>query len=74
MIHAKYSRLVIDLNRNPESKPLYTDGRIITELVPKTDFLGDDIYVDKKFFRMIRKSNDVWKIIIARITKKSKIF
>ncbi len=49
IIHAKYSRLVIDLNRDPDSKPLYTDGRIITELVPKTDFLGNDIYVDKKF-------------------------
>ena len=48
VIHAKYSRLVIDLNRDPESKPLYTDGRIITELAPKTDFLGNDIYVDKK--------------------------
>lgn len=48
LIHAKYSRWVIDLNRNPESKPLYNDGRIITELVPKTDFLGNDLYVDKK--------------------------
>lgn len=46
MIHAKYSRWVIDLNRDPESKPLYTDGRIITELVPKTDFFGNDIYVN----------------------------
>lgn len=48
IIHAKYSRLVIDLNRDPDSKPLYTDGRIITELVPKTDFLGNDIYINKK--------------------------
>jgi N-formylglutamate deformylase len=48
VIHARYSRWVIDLNRNPESAPLYTDGRIITELVPKTDFLGGDIYVDKR--------------------------
>lgn len=48
-IHAKYSRWVIDLNRNPDSKPLYTDGRIITELVPKTDFCGNEIYIDKKF-------------------------
>jgi N-formylglutamate deformylase len=47
VIHAKYSRWVIDLNRNPESKPLYTDGRIITELAPTTDFLGNEIYVDK---------------------------
>lgn len=49
VIHAKYSRLVIDLNRDPESAPLYTDGRIITELVPKTDFLGNNIYADDKF-------------------------
>lgn len=49
VIHAKYSRWVIDLNRDPESKPLYTDGRIITELAPKTDFLGNEIYVDKTF-------------------------
>lgn len=48
MIHAKYSRWVIDLNRDPHSKPLYNDGRIITELVPKTDFFGNEIYVDKK--------------------------
>lgn len=48
MIHAKYSRWVIDLNRDPNSKPLYDDGRIITELVPKTDFFGNEIYVDKK--------------------------
>jgi N-formylglutamate deformylase len=49
VIHAKYSRWIIDLNRDPESKPLYTDGRIITALVPTTDFLGNEIYVDKKF-------------------------
>ncbi len=49
VIHAKYSRWVIDLNRNRASRPLYTDGRIITELVPKTDFLGNKIYADKMF-------------------------
>jgi N-formylglutamate deformylase len=49
MIHGKYSRWVIDLNRNPDSQPLYNDGRIITELVPKTDFLGNDLYVEKRF-------------------------
>lgn len=49
MIHARYSRWVIDLNRNPTSAPLYNDGRLITELVPKTDFLGNDLYVDKSF-------------------------
>jgi N-formylglutamate amidohydrolase len=40
MISSKFSRWVIDLNRDPKSKPLYTDGRIITDLVPKTTFTG----------------------------------
>jgi len=44
IIHAKYSRWVIDLNRDPESKPLYDDGRIITALAPTTDFFGSPIY------------------------------
>src|SRR3712207_430138 len=34
VIHAKYSRWVIDLNRDPTSEPLYNDGRIITGLTP----------------------------------------
>ena len=44
LIHAKYSRWVIDLNRDPQSAPLYTDGRIITGLTTTTDFFGKDIY------------------------------
>jgi N-formylglutamate deformylase len=48
MISAIYSRWVIDLNRDPESKPLYTDGRIITGLCPTTDFLGTPLYKDKR--------------------------
>ena len=44
IIHAKYSRWVIDLNRDPESKPLYDDGRIITALAPTTDFFRSPIY------------------------------
>ncbi|HEY3429538.1 MAG TPA: N-formylglutamate amidohydrolase [Cyclobacteriaceae bacterium] len=46
MIHAKYSRWVIDLNRDPQSKPLYSDGRIITALCPTTTFFGESIYND----------------------------
>src|SRR4051812_7802462 len=46
LIHAVYSRWVIDLNRDPESKPLYTDGRIITGLCPVTNFLGENLYKD----------------------------
>jgi len=45
IIHAKYSRWVIDLNRDPESAPLYDDGRIITGLTTSTDFFGKQIYV-----------------------------
>ena len=43
-IEAIYSRWVIDLNRTPQNKTLYNDGRIITSLCPKTDFLGNAIY------------------------------
>ena len=48
MVHAKYSRWVIDLNRDPQSKPLYTDGRIITALCPSTTFLGQPLYRDQR--------------------------
>jgi len=44
IIHANYSRWLIDLNRNPQSTPLYNDGRVITGLVTETDFLGNPIY------------------------------
>ena len=47
IIHAKYSRWVIDLNRDPESAPLYDDGRIITGLTTTTDFFGKDIYASE---------------------------
>ena len=48
MIYAKYSRWVVDLNRDPQSKPLYADGRIITALCPTTTFFGEAIYRDKR--------------------------
>jgi N-formylglutamate deformylase len=48
MISARYSRWVIDLNRDVDSKPLYTDGRIITALCPTTTFLGEPLYVDRR--------------------------
>jgi N-formylglutamate deformylase len=46
VIHATISRWVIDLNRDPQSKPLYTDGRIITPLCPTTTFTGEPLYND----------------------------
>lgn len=48
MISAVYSRWVIDLNRDPKSKPLYSDGRIITGLCPTTNFLGEPLYKDDR--------------------------
>jgi N-formylglutamate deformylase len=50
MISAVYSRWVIDLNRDPESKPLYNDGRIITALCPSTTFLNQPLYKDNRLF------------------------
>jgi N-formylglutamate deformylase len=47
-ISANLSRWVIDLNRNPEGKPLYSDGRIITAICPTTDFLGNPLYNDHR--------------------------
>ena len=48
MITATHSRWVIDLNRDPENKPLYSDGRIITGLCPTTNFLGESLYKDNR--------------------------
>ena len=48
MITAVYSRWVVDLNRDPDDKPLYTDGRIITGLCPVTDFTGRPLYKDAR--------------------------
>jgi len=48
MISAILSRWVIDLNRHPQSRPLYTDGRIITQLCPVTTFLDEPIYRDAR--------------------------
>lgn len=46
IISANYSRWVVDLNRNPENKPLYNDGRVITDVLTVTDFNGNQIYKD----------------------------
>lgn len=48
VITSNYSRWVIDLNRDPQSKPLYSDGRVITGLCPTTNFLGEPIYRDER--------------------------
>jgi N-formylglutamate deformylase len=44
MIHARYSRFVIDLNRDPAGRKLYADGRAETALVPVTSFAQERLY------------------------------
>ncbi|MDO7847239.1 N-formylglutamate amidohydrolase [Hymenobacter sp. M29] len=48
IIKANYSRWVVDLNRNPDSSPLYHDGRVLTGLCTSTTFLGEPIYADER--------------------------
>jgi len=63
IIKANYSRWVIDLNRDPESAPLYNDGRILTGLTPTTDFFGNSIYSKKEYmpdFNEINRRLDVY--------------
>jgi N-formylglutamate deformylase len=48
VIHANYSRWVIDLNRDPKGAPLYSDGRLITGLCPTTTFVGEPLYRDRR--------------------------
>lgn len=48
VIAADYCRWVIDLNRDPQSKPLYNDGRLITALCPTTTFTGIPLYRDER--------------------------
>jgi N-formylglutamate deformylase len=48
IIRANYSRWVVDLNRNPDSSPLYHDGRVLTGLCTSTTFLGEPIYADER--------------------------
>ena len=48
VLAANVSRWVIDLNRDPADKPLYSDGRVITGLCPVTDFTGKPLYRDQR--------------------------
>ena len=44
LMHARYSRYVVDLNRDPDGKPLYP-GADNTELCPSRAFSGNDLYL-----------------------------
>lgn len=63
VLSARYSRYVIDLNRDPEGKPLYP-GASNTELVPSTTF--DDAPVHREGREpsredITRRVNDYWR-------------
>ena len=63
VLQANYSRYVIDLNRDPDSKPLYPEASN-TELCPTTTFAQDQIY---KYLLMVedhevsRRLIEVWR-------------
>lgn len=44
LVHAGFSRYVVDLNRDPAGAKLYTDGRPETALVPVQSFGGKPLY------------------------------
>ncbi len=44
LVHAGFSRYVIDLNRDPAGTKLYADGRAETQLVPVQSFAGKPLY------------------------------
>ncbi len=47
VLHAKYSRYVVDLNRDPDDVALYNDDRFITGLFPTHSFTKEALYKDK---------------------------
>ncbi len=46
LVHAGFSRYVVDLNRDPAGTKLYSDGRPETSLVPVHSFGGKPLYRD----------------------------
>ena len=55
LIHSRYHRYVIDLNRPKDSRPLYGDGRLVTELVPTKSFAGESLYEENPDSRQIQE-------------------
>lgn len=63
LIHARYSRLVIDLNRDPSGHKLYADGRSETQLVPLKTFAGHRVYAgrDPDDEAIEQRLNDIYR-------------
>lgn len=77
LIKANYSRWVIDLNRDPKSKPLYDDGRVITGLCTTTDFNGNPLYEygepdDAEIAQRVEKYYIPYHLKLAQLTQELK--
>lgn len=46
VLYAKYSRYVVDLNRDPDDVPLYNDDRFITGIFPTHSFAKEALYIE----------------------------
>jgi len=46
LLRARYSRYIVDLNRDPAGAKLYNDGRPETAVVPTKTFAGQPLYKD----------------------------
>jgi N-formylglutamate amidohydrolase len=49
LLTARYSRYVIDLNRDPDGIPLYQDQRVQTAALPVRSFALEPLYVDEAY-------------------------
>lgn len=66
MLVAGMSRYVVDLNRPPDDRPLYsaTETKLLTGLVPRTTFDGDSLYpegMEPTDGEVERRVRDFWR-------------
>ncbi len=63
VIHAKYSRYLVDLNRDPDDVALYNDDRFITGLFPTKSFAKEGLYVDSEMQEeALREPERKWRM------------
>ncbi len=70
LVHAGFSRFVVDLNRDPAGAKLYSDGRPETALVPTVSFAGKALYRgddpdDREIARRKEKYFDPYHVALA---------
>lgn len=63
VIHSKYSRYVVDLNRDPNDVALYNDDRFITGLFPTQSFAKEDLYIEPELqAEALREFEQKWRM------------